>query len=164
MENQIQEGIAKLVSGQITVFVLCFALIAAAIVLIVLALKFRLFSVKSKLPLVLAVFLCSALLISARIIKAVPILQDQRDGSYTVAEGVTLVVHEGTTGIIDRTNNVTLTDAEGRKTELRIEAGSGLVAGVEYIGKVAYTDRSGYVVWSDLTERPLTENGTEAGG
>jgi len=63
------------------------------------------------------------------------------------------MVREGTAGIIDRTNAVTVTDAEGNETSLRIEDGSGLKAGAEYTGKIAYTDHSGYIVWFDLTEK-----------
>lgn len=160
MENltEIKEGIAKLVSGQIFAFALSVILITVTITVILLALKFKLLTVKSKLPLVLAVFLCSALLICAQLVRAVPILQDHREVSYTLAENATLVVQEGTTGIVHRTNNVTVITADGEKIRLRIEDGSDLVVGAEYVGQVAYTNRSGYVVWFDLTETSPTDN------
>lgn len=160
MENQalIKEGIAKLVSGQIFVSVLYLVLIAVTITVILLALKFKLLTVKNRTPLVLTVFLCSALLICAQLVRFVPILQDYKEESYTVARNATLVIREGTTGTVHRTNHVTVTTSDGETINLLIEDGFKLDTGVEYEGQVAYTNHSGYVVWFDLTEIPPAGN------
>ena len=50
---------------------------------------------------------------------------------------------------LDRTNRVILYDGE-KEIELKIESGFALETEVEYNGKIAYLENSGYLIWYEF--------------
>ena len=147
MEASIVENIDRLYRSYLTTGVLYLGLIVAAVLVTVFVIQLGILDSKVKRTvLVLAVAICSAGLIILQTVTIVPVHKDYTHRSYIVVENATMIVKDGSTGGIDRTNAVELW-VNGDRIDLKMQTDLTLDAETEYSGTVAYLEHSRFVVW-----------------
>ena len=150
MKEQIVGNIEKLLRGHIVTAIIHAVLLVVFILVAVGVIKYKLLNTRWKNVL----FICSAVVITIGILIAdyfniSPIYRDYKEQMYIVVEDATVIIKEGASGGLDRTNRVILYDGE-KEIELKIESNFALDTEVEYNGKIAYLENSGYLIWYEF--------------
>ena len=122
METEIIENIEKLYRSHIVTTILCFILIFIVALVTVGVIKFKLLNVRWK----------NAVLIS-----------------FVVIEDAKVIIKDGSTGGLDRTNRVIVCDGE-KEIELKMQTNYSLDTEVEYKGNIAYLKHSNYLIWYEF--------------
>lgn len=98
------------------------------------------------------VLLCSILLPVIQLFQIIPVYADYQESSYIVLDNATMTVTTDSSGIIDRTNQVFVVDANGNDYNLKLQSDFLLDRGINYTGTIVYLKHSGYVIWYDLDQ------------
>ena len=147
MENAIIENTARLLRSHCITALLFLCLIIAAVLVTVGVFRFKLIRSKAhRAVLSVMVAICSVGLILLQGFTIIPVYKDYTEQSYIVAEDAVLVVKDGSAGIVDHTNRVTLF-VGAEELELKIQTDYSLDTEREYRGTVSYLKHSGYVIW-----------------
>lgn len=72
--------------------------------------------------------------------------EDYSEQSYVLIEDAKIIIKDGSSGGINSTNKVVVI-YEDKVIELKMQTDYSLSTEVEYIGKIAYLERSEYIVW-----------------
>lgn len=152
MENQIIENIENLYKSQIITAILYFAFIVIVSFVVVGVIKFKLLNAKWKNALLISfVAVASIVLLVLQTITIYPVYKDYKEQTYVVIEDAKVIIKDGSTGGLDRTNHVLVYDGE-KEIELKMQIDYSLDTWVEYTGNVAYLKHSNYLIWYDLDQ------------
>ena len=147
MDKSIIEGINQLFRSQLINALLYLALIIVCVLVVIGVIKFKLLNSKAKkIALSLTVAICSIGLIIIQIITIAPVYKDYKQQSYIIVEDATMMIKDGSTGGINPTNSVVVS-VGGNTIELKMQTNYTLDTNTEYVGTVAYSKHSQYVVW-----------------
>ena len=152
MDKSIVEGINQLFRSQLINALLYLALIIVGVLVVIGVIKFKLLNSKAKkIALSLTIAICSIVLIIIQIITIVPVYKDYKQQSYIIVEDATMIIKDDSTGGIDPTNSVVVS-AGGNTVELKMQTDYSLDTNTEYLGTVAYSKHSQYVVWCSFNK------------
>ena len=79
-------------------------------------------------------------------VEITPVYKDYSEQSYVLIEDAKIIIKDGSSGGINSTNKVVVT-YEDKVIELKMQTDYSLNTEVEYVGKIAYLERSEYIVW-----------------
>ena len=102
---------------------------------------------KKTLLIVLAACLCSAVLISIRVVAFLPVYKDYKNTSYIVEEDAQFYIIEGTNNPWEAKNEVLVTTSNGEEIKLTITNDHQFETDIALNGTVVYTKHSKHIVW-----------------
>ena len=79
-------------------------------------------------------------------VEIAPVYKDYSEQSYVLIEDAKIIIKDGSSGGINSTNKVVVTYKD-KVIELKMQTDYSLNTEVEYVGKIAYLERSEYIVW-----------------
>ena len=148
MDKEIIDSIYHLFRSRMVTTIIALILIIVVIIVVVGVVKFKIVkSLLHQVLLIVGVAVCSIGLLILQFFYLRPIYKDYVEQSYVLFDNAKLVLKTESSGTIDRENQVIVTDSEGTQYEFKIESDYSLEMGIEYIGTIAYTKHSNYVVW-----------------
>ena len=153
MEKEIIDNIYQLYRSRIVTLAIFVLLCCIGILISVGVMKFGL--VKSRTNRILLfsiVLLCSVLLLVIQLFQMIPVYADYQESSYIILDNATMTVTTDSSGIIDRTNQVVVVDADGNDYNLKLQSDFLLDRGISYTGTIVYLKHSGYVIWYNLNQ------------
>lgn len=152
MENQIIENIENLYKSQIITAILYFAFIVIVSFVVVGVIKFKLLNAKRKNALLISLVVVASIgLLVLQTSIVYPVYKDYKGQTYVVIEDAKVIIKDGSTGGLDRTNHVLVYDGE-KEIELKMQIDYSLDTWFEYTGNVAYLKHSNYLIWYDLDQ------------
>ena len=147
MDKSIIECINQLFRSQLINVLLYLALIIAGVLVVIGVIKLKLLNSKAKIiALSLTIAICSIVLIVIQITTIVPVYKDYKQQSYIVVENATMIIKDDSSGGIDPSNSVVVSVGENI-IELKMQTDYSLDTNTEYVGTVAYSKHSQYVLW-----------------
>ena len=150
MEQQITESIESLLRGHIISAMLYVALSGAVVLVTVGVIKYKLLNARWKNALLVCfAALAPVALLTVKGVEIAPVYRDYQEQSYIVVDEARVMIKDGSSGGLDSTNRVLLYDGE-REIELKMRSDYSLDTEVEYTGKIAYLENSGYIIWYDF--------------
>ncbi len=150
MKEQIAENIEKLLRWHIVIAVIHAVLLVVFILVVVGVIKYKLLNAWWKN--VLFIWFAVVITVGLPIVdyfNIAPIYRDYKEQAYIVVEDARVIIKQGASGGLDSTNQVILYDGENQ-IELKIETDISLDTEVEYSGKIAYLENSGYLIWYEF--------------
>lgn len=150
MENQILENIEKLYRSHLVTAALYFALIVVIALVTVGVVKCKLLDARWKnASLIVFVVICSVGILVLQTIEAAPVYKDRKERAYVVVEDAEVIIKDGSSGGLDRTNRVIVYD-DGIEIELKMQTDRSLDTEVVFQGKIAYLKHSNYLIWYEF--------------
>ena len=147
MESKIIVNIEKLYNSFLFNATLIGALVLILVLVTVGVIKFKLLNSKAKqIALILLTAICSVGLMIFQFVEIAPVYKDYSEQSYVLIEDAKIVIKDGSSGGIKSTNKVVVS-YEDKVIELKMQTDYSLNTEVEYVGKIAYLERSEYIVW-----------------
>ena len=151
MEKEIIDKIYHLYRSHIATLIIFVLLCCIGILVSIGVMKFGLIrSRTNRILLFSIVLLCSVLLPMIQLFQVIPVYADYRESSYMILDHATMTITTDSSGIIDRTNQVVVVDANGNDYHLKLQSDFLLDRGISYTGTIVYLKHSGYVIWYDL--------------
>ena len=153
MEKEIIDNIYHLYRSHIVTLVIFVLLCCIGILISVGVMKFGLVESRTNRILLFSiVLLCSVLLLVIQLFQMIPVYADYQESSYIILDNATMTVTTDSSGIIDRTNQIVVVDADGNDYNLKLQSDFLLDRGISYTGTIVYLTHSGYVIWYNLNQ------------
>ena len=147
MKSEIIVNIEKLYNSFLFNATLIGALVLILVLVTVGVIKFKLLNSKAnQIALILLTAICSVGLMIFQFVEIAPVYKDYSEQSYVLIEDAKIIIKDGSSSGINSTNKVVVT-YEDKVIELKMQTDYSLNTEVEYVGKIAYLERSEYIVW-----------------
>ena len=148
MEKEIMNNIFHLYRSHIVTLVLFFLLGGVCAFVSIGVIKFGLIkSIMQRILLLIAVLICSIILLVGQILQVIPIYTDYKKSSYIVLPNATMTIITDSSGTIDRTNQVIVVDSNANHYDLKLQSDFEFDRGQSYTGTIVYLEHSRFVIW-----------------